>query len=205
MTSEPRRRKEYKRNREMRLRFLYTNGERTVDLFWLVHKGSDIYCGPRIGPAKWSYHGSGKFHFDTGEERHGQWRVPLHDLEGSVQLLSFGFVNSPDSWLFDDQYSRVIYEDKIYQSEYKGEKGDTLLMIDGRTLPEGATINASIGLLEPGNLPAEAEQSHNADDMVKPVQITIATGIVPWVYVVLLVPQKTHQNEANKQGMKNSE
>jgi hypothetical protein len=48
----------------MRVSVQFTNGQQTLDLYWLEHKGTDIYSGPIIPNVnmKFSYHESGEFH-----------------------------------------------------------------------------------------------------------------------------------------------
>ena len=126
----------------MRTRILYTNGKRTLDLFWVKHEGSDVYCGPSGIDWKRSYHRSGKVHLvRLGERMEEQWRTPLADLKGFHLLDGMGVLNNPR-----------IFEDPI--KEYSGKKGDAVLVVDSRSWPEDSTINIHIGLLEPDNFDA---------------------------------------------------
>src|SRR5688500_7204592 len=106
----------------MRTRVLYTNGVSVRELFWISHRGSDVYCGPTDESLKFSYHASGKVHTKSdGIETHGSRHVPLAELRGHFPLTSLGFFNT-DTW----------FEARGKHPEYRRGKAETLLMIDSR-------------------------------------------------------------------------
>lgn len=162
----------------MRARVLFTNGARTIDLFWLSHDGSDVYCGASRFDGKRTYHASGKIHSTVeGKKTDEAWHTPLRDIKGQFHLTTIAMNNSPDC--FDSIATRY---------EYTMKKSDAVLMIDSRSIPQGVTFNVSVGLLEPGNtdilglmvLPREVEGFS-----VSAQQVLLSTSVEPWVYVVL--------------------
>jgi hypothetical protein len=79
----------------MKTKILYTDGQRTVELFWVNHKGTDVYCGSPKSDLKRSYHASGKLHTkDGGPQLDANWVAPLKDLKGTFHLMTLGFTNS---------------------------------------------------------------------------------------------------------------
>ena len=170
----------------MRARVLFTNGVRTIDLFWLSHGGSDVYCGQPGFDGKRSYHASGKIHSTTkGERTDEAWHTPLRDLKGQFHLTTIGLTNSA-KW----------FEVVASKHEYSGKKSDAALIIDGRSIPEGITFNVSIGLLEPGNtnvlhsmiaLPQEVQD-------ISAKQVLLSTSVEPWVYVILYWLRSLNEN-----------
>src|SRR5262245_59904572 len=100
----------------MRLRVLYTNGQRTQDLFWLSHNGTDVYCGPTKLSLKRSYHESGKVHTQVaGDKNHDKWHEPLANLKGGWCMLSTAFKNSD------------ALEGRMNWPTYSGAIGDCLM------------------------------------------------------------------------------
>jgi hypothetical protein len=51
----------------MKAKILYTNGQRIVELFWVTHTGTDLYCGMSGSNIKRSYHASGKLHMKQND------------------------------------------------------------------------------------------------------------------------------------------
>ena|SRR5215831_12561581 len=162
----------------MQMRVLITNGVRTIDLFWLSHDGTDVYCGQPRFDGKRTYHASGKIHSTVeGEKVDEAWHTPLRDLKGQFHLTTIALSNSAQ-W----------FETVAPRYEYSKKKGDALLLIDSRTIPDGVSLNVSVGLLERGNtgvldlmlLSGEAE-----DSSLSAQQVLLATSVDPWVYVIL--------------------
>jgi len=163
----------------MRVRVLFTNGTRTIDLFWLKHDGSEVYCGQSGFAAKRSYHASGKVHSTSNAVRTDEgWHTPLRDFKKQFHLTTIALSNSA-RW-FDAVDSKY---------DYSGRMSDAVLVIDSRSIPEQVQINVSIGLLEPGRMdilhglllqPTEAIASFP----VSAKQLLLSTAVEPWVYVV---------------------
>ena len=159
----------------MKARVLYTNGQRIIELFWVTHTGTDVYCGTSGSISKRSYHASGKIHTkDNGKERYGTWVSPLKELKGQFHLSTVGITNRRH-WA-DTAFQRI---------EFKHRKVDSALYVDARSIPEKEFINVGVGLLEPNNLTA-LEQLIKAIGNVK--QVLLATDTVPWVYCLLVWP-----------------
>ena len=163
----------------MRTRILATNGQRTIDLFWLSHDGKDVYCGFTKSDSKISFHQSGKIHTTSnGERRNESWVAPLAQVKGQFNLgsLSFG-----------DTRKMLELADPRY--DYHGGKSDTVMVIDARSIPEGCQANLSYGLLEPGNLAALAPyiKTHHVPNVMSLSceQLLLATSVEPWVYLIL--------------------
>jgi len=70
--------------------------------------------------------------------------------------------------------------------EYRGKKSDAVLVIDSRSIPSGALVVVSIGVVEAGCLDALAPMTSAHDEIgVEAEQILVATSVEPWVYVIL--------------------
>jgi hypothetical protein len=159
----------------MRARILFTDGERTRDLLWLSHDGTDVYCGPCGLDWKRSYHQSGKAHLNRlGERSEEKWCTPLADLKGFYLLEGMGVLNSADALNVD------LFPD------YSGKRGDAVLVVDSRSFPENSTINVHIGLLEPNNLDALKDSYLYKSMNLR--QVLISAEVQPWVVVILSLP-----------------
>jgi hypothetical protein len=160
----------------MRARILLTDGTRTLDLFWVEHDGSDVYCGTTRVEDKSSYHASGKVHSDfAGQRRAHGWHSPLRDLRGSFYLSGLTiddidvFIGSmSESWAFT------------------GKKADAVLLVDSRALPRDAQVQISFGLVEAGNGDALARviSGSNGGSSVRSVTAVVAASVSPWVCAV---------------------
>ena len=163
----------------MRARVLVTDGRRTIDVFWLEHKGSDVYWGLPRFPTKRSYHGSGQIHTKQGGKAEGVvQRTPLANLKGQFHLTTVG-------WGDLSAFVRAAAP----KYEYSRRKSDVVLTVDARAVPPKAQASIAVGLVEPGNfavlkpllsikLPWEGEQ-------LLPQQLVLATSVKPWVYACL--------------------
>jgi hypothetical protein len=160
----------------MRVRILYTNGVKTNDAFWLTHDGKNLYLGNPGVDRKISYHESGQLHVRyKGQKANELNHVPLEKLIGKYNILTSLFPNS--EWQFEDFPPR---------RQYRGKKSDAVLVIDSRSIPAGALVLVSIGVVEAGRLDALAPMSIAHDEIgVEAKQILIATSVKPWVYVIL--------------------
>ena len=170
----------------MRARVLFTNGDKTIDLFWLSHDGVDVYCGQTGFDGKRSYHESGKIHTTTkGARTNEAWHTPLRHLKDQFHLTTIGLTNSAE-W----------FEVVSTKYEYSGKKSDAVLMIDSRSIPEGVAFNVSIGLLEPGNtsvLNSMIALSPEVAD-ISANQVLLSTAVEPWVYAIVYWWRKLNDN-----------
>jgi len=163
----------------MRARILFTNGGKTIDLFWIKHDGSDVYC-PTGFDVKRSYHASGKIHSTAqGTRTDEAWHTPLRDLKGQFHLTTIAKTNSAQ-W-FDEV-------DPKYH--YSGRSSDAVLVIDSRSVPEQVQLNVSIGLLEPGRMDILQAMLLPAKEVTEFLPLTanqllLSTAAEPWVYVIL--------------------
>jgi hypothetical protein len=159
----------------MKTKILYTNGEKTVELFWLTHNGTDVYCGSTGISQKKSYHASGKLHTKAdGKQENSTWLAPLKKVKGQFHLMTIGLNNSIE-WV-NKNYAKL---------KFSKHKVDNVLYIDARSIPNNETINVSIGLLEPFNF-CELSRIIRITKHVK--QTLLATGTSPWVYCILIWP-----------------
>jgi len=170
----------------MRMRVLFTDGTVTEDLLWLVHDGTDVYCGETKSSFKWTYHASGKVHTkEDGEELGGTWQVPLAVLQGYFPPGSFGF-RSSKAWFSTPSAKGDL--------RYRGGKSDATIVIDSRTIPDRQFVNVQLLLIEPGNLaslgPLLNPSSSGLMD-VKPHQLLLATAVQPWIAVLLYLTTPT--------------
>lgn len=152
------------------MRVLLTNGKRTVDLIWLEHNGTDIYYGYVGLDQKGSYHATGKRHSKSGSG--GFTKIdahhPLSNFKGQLQLCAFGIP------------TKII--EAASATEYKGGKGDSVLWLDARTLPE--LVNVSLGLVEVGGYNAMLPVHTNPSTDLRSVHLI--TNTVPWIYVMII-------------------
>jgi hypothetical protein len=161
----------------MRARILYTNGKRTIDLFWLYHSGSDVYWGSPGFAGKTSYHASGKVHSTHGGKRDLEYHhVPLAELKGQFNLSSLSIANT-EEW----------FEHADAKFEYSGKKSDAVLIIDSRAIKKETQFSVSIGLLEPYRMDVLNQNlcMIGAERSLIAQQVLLSTGVVPWVYVIL--------------------
>ncbi|HVS80221.1 MAG TPA: hypothetical protein VHE60_00635 [Pyrinomonadaceae bacterium] len=160
----------------MRVRILYTNGAKTNDAFWLNHDGKNVYLGNPGVDHKISYHESGQLHVKSkGQKQDELKHVPLAKVVGKYNLLTSLFPNS--EWQFDDFPPK---------KQYRGGKSDAVLVIDSRSIPTGALVVVSIGVVEAGRLDALIPMTIAHDEIgVEAKQILLATNVAPWVYVIL--------------------
>jgi hypothetical protein len=165
----------------MRVRILYTNGQKTVDLFWLSHDGKDVYCGSPGFEGHRSYHKSGEVHSKTSKSTQDEgWHAPLSQLKRQFHLTTIALGNSPE-WF------KGVAETHVY----KGGKSDSVLVIDSRSIPEGQPINVAVGLLEPGNFKVLGSILRSLKETgTEAKQLLLSTAVVPWVYIMLLWIEK---------------
>jgi hypothetical protein len=150
---------------------LLTNGEKFVEVFWLSHSGTDVYCGPSFTNSHRSYHCTGKVHsklsgYRCNEKNH----IPLNAFVGEFFLEGLGIANVPE-WFADHEHSL----------DFRGGKTDTLLVIDLRTVPSDVTVNLRIGLLQASRTDLLLPEIASFD--VK--QILFMTSTTPWIYTVV--------------------
>ena len=158
----------------MKAKILYTDGERTVELFWVKHKGTDVYCGSPKNDFKLSYHASGKLHTKAGESQlDANWVGPLNDLKGTFHLMTLAFRNSKT-------YVQTIRP----EFEFSGRKLDAVLSIDARSIPENMFVNVMVGLVEAGNSAAVGLLTMLPN--VK--QLLLEMQVSPWVSVAVVCP-----------------
>lgn len=155
----------------MRVRILFTNGTKTIDLFWLEHNGVDVYCGATRFDGKRSYHASGKVHsYAHKKKKHETWHYPLSELTGQFHLNTIALQNS-----------QGFFKTVSNTYKYSGRKSDAILTIDSRTLPKDEQINVIIGLLEPQRFDITASMVN----ATKSEQVLLLTATKPWVYAIL--------------------
>lgn len=158
----------------MRLRILYTNGVKTIDLFWLIHDGADVYCGAPEFSEKRSYHASGKVHSDNNDNRnHEGWHMPIKDFKKQFHLrtIALNTVN-----FFDGEF--------LPKFNFTGKKSDCIVTIDIRSFDPGEPANILIGLLEPNRF--DFINNLNSSEKIK--QIFLCTDCNPWIYVITCIP-----------------
>lgn len=163
----------------MRTRVLITNGIRTVDLYWIEHKGADVYCGMTRVAGKRSYHESGQIH-DTfsGTRQNVVQHVPLKEIKGQFHLVS---VNIGDAAKYVQTAKDAF--------EYFGRASDAVLLVDSRSIPANTQTNIAIGLVEPGNGGALAWLFSLSGDLgglsFSTTQGIIVSSVQPWVYAIV--------------------
>lgn len=149
----------------MRLRFLLTNGKRTIDVIWVEHTGTDIYYGYVGAENKYSYHASGQRHtkFVDGTMIKAEPHHRLDAFRDQLQLCAFGLSTA----VLDTPHRQV----------FTGRKGDSIVYLDARTLPTFMSI--SLGLVEVNNLAAMLPVAPWHD--VRLMHIVPSTA--PWIYI----------------------
>lgn len=172
----------------MRTRVLITNGLRTVDLYWVEHRGSDVYCGMTRGQGKRSYHESGQIHDTFSGSRANEVRhVPLRDLKGQFHLVS---VNIGDAAKYVESAKDAF--------EYSGRPSDAVLLIDARSIPANTQTNIAVGLVEPRNGAALAWLFSLSGDLgglfFSTTQGMIISSVQPWVYAIVSWSQEKKES-----------
>jgi hypothetical protein len=163
----------------MRTRILITNGEMTLDLFWVEHTGSDVYCGMTDVPVKKSYHGSGQVHHTdaAGVRMEPSFVTPLKELNGWACLMSMSI---PTIAEFSNRLA----------PHYTGGRADAVLIADVRTLRHAHSINITVGVVEP--YAVQTLRNVMSETVVdaswtigRAQQLLLATGEDPWVWVTV--------------------
>ncbi len=156
----------------MKLRVLFTNGSKTVDLLWLRHTGTDVYYGFVGHNRKFSYHASGARHESGGDDERLIYdkHQPLSGFSGEIVLTTFGF-------------NRNVV-DLEFLTAYQGKKSDAVIYLGSRTLPKMVSI--AFGLTECGMFPSLPEQY--APDGVE--KVIVITNTTPWIFVMVIDASK---------------
>jgi len=160
----------------MRARVLITNGARTIDVFWLEHKGSDVYWGTPGFADKRSYHSSGQIHTKRrGRAEDLTHHTPLASLRGQFNLTSMNLGNA----------GRFV-QAAARRFEYSRRRSDVVLTVDTRTVPAAAQTCIMVGLLEPRNSRALMSPLSLTmplpNEQLLPQQLIVSTAVEPWVY-----------------------
>jgi len=161
----------------MKLRVHFTNGEKTIVLFWLEHRDTDVYCGyNKI--EKISYHELGQLHRKEKEKIvFKENTVPLKEVQGECMLGGVGIINNPG-----------YFEHEVFFKKSGGKKLDSLFTIDSRSFPPNSQLFVSIGLLEPNRFDILDSRVMGPEKVRKQVkQVLISTELEPWVWVTLRI------------------
>lgn len=169
----------------MRTRILVTDGQNTIDVYWIEHTGSDIYFGFTKADGKRTYHASGKQHSTYGgTKQHEGTGVPLKEFKGLLPLSNM-------------RVGVLTEQIKVRgtKQKYSGKESDNVLLLDARAMPRDSECHVEIGLLEPAslsklNIRLMRHKVGNLGEMI-PQQVLIATSEIPWVYVIglWLIPE----------------
>ena len=162
----------------MKLKILFTNGIKIVDLYWLLFKNKDLYYGysPQISSlgGKYSYHKSGQMHYkdQDGEMIWENQSIPIDHFKGFQLLSGFGF---------DNNELRFMNADDL-----KINKNDSNMIIDSRTLPKNKMIYLMIGILKPANY-AELYEHPITSPIIfnSSSRLMFCTDVSPWIWVLL--------------------
>jgi hypothetical protein len=161
----------------MKLRVHFTNGKKTLVLFWLEHRNSNVYCGYNE-IEKISYHESGQLHRKEKEKIvFRENTVPLKEFRGDCMLGGVGIINNPG-----------YFEHEVFFKKSSDGKLDSVLTIDSRSFPQNAQLFVSIGLEEPNRFDILDSRVMGPEKVRKQVkQILISTALEPWVWLTLRV------------------
>ena len=158
------------RGNSKRIRVVATNGQKTVDLFFVRRRNDDLYYGETRDAQKYSYHASGKRHMTgkRGVKRQEYLHTPLSMIEGYFHLTTAGYkIHS-------------ILDNAPADRFYTGRRSDIMVYLDTRSIPRGAIVNLSIGILEAGRLD---KLPLIEDSTMRDQQVSLFTGMKPWVCV----------------------
>ncbi len=151
-----------------RIRIVATNGQKTSDLFFIRRQNDDLYYGSTRDAQKYSYHASGKQHMTGkhGVKRQEHMHTPLSMIAGYRQLMTVGLnIHS-------------ILDNTPIDKCYTGKKSDAVVYLDTRSIPRGAIVNLSVGILEAGRL----DKLPLIDDpTMMDKQVVLFTEMKPWV------------------------
>lgn len=182
----------------MRTRILVTNGQKTIQVYWVEHTGSDIYFGLGGMVGKRTYHGSGVQHTSYGGTREKGYKgVPLKEVKG-VRVLS----NVSLGRLTETDFARRKSQN------YSGKKSDSVIILDTRACPSGAEGHLEIGILEDNklrDLEMRAKDHEWPHGHMVTQQIAVAAAESPWVYAIAswLFPKQANPtvgSDARKSG-----
>jgi hypothetical protein len=178
----------------MHARVLFTNGIDTHTLYWLSHTGTDVYHSPHPN-GKYSYHQSGESHYKRhrdGVKLNTETHAPVSQLKGAQIIGGLGFINGPGNFT-GPHASGMKYKPQ------GSTRSDAILTIDSRTLPPDATVQLTIGLLEPGNILALSPslQPHRVGGswVFNTKQLLLNTSVEPWVWVKVDITTQEEINE----------
>jgi hypothetical protein len=157
--------------KEMRLRVLLADGEKTTDLIWFKVRGQDIYGGYVGASSKYSYHASGQLHqtdSKTGEVKNLRKHLPVANFRGRFEICQFSFGSKmPKSGRLGREFGK--------------EKTDAILYLDSRTLPEHVSL--AVGLLEPGKM--EELNPLISHEVMNISHVFLVTKTTPWIYLLV--------------------
>ena len=158
-----------------RIRIVATNGEKTLDIFFIRRQNNDLYYGSTRDVQKYSYHASGKQHMTgkRGVKRQEHMHIPLSMTAGYCHLMTVGLnIHS-------------ILDDAPIDKCYTGKKSDAVVYLDVRPIPRGAIVNLSVGILEAGRL----DKLPLVEDLtMMDKQVVLFTEMKPWVCVRVAWP-----------------
>lgn len=151
------------------IRVVASDGQKSVDLFFVRRQNDDLYYGATRDYEKFSYHASGKQHLTgkTGAKRQKSKHVPLSKIEGYYHLITVGY------------NIHALLDDWTDQYVYSGKRSDALVYLDARSIPKGF-VKVSVGLLEAGKFDRVPLIDEPA---MLDHQVTLFTGMKPWLCV----------------------
>jgi hypothetical protein len=151
------------------VRALLTDGKRVVEVFWLAHKGGDVYYGLSFARSVHSsYHGqTGQRHDKIGDQYYpiGQ-SVPLAELQGRLVLATFAF-------------SASLPTKSVLPEVQRLSKSEAVVFLDLRSIPKDSGVNVHVSLINPGH------QDLLWTSLPGTRQIILLTSVVPWVEFVV--------------------
>jgi hypothetical protein len=178
----------------MRVDILLTDGRKTVKIYWIQHKGIDVYSGVQGSIRKHSYHQSGKVHSKVnGVEESGFQSAPIKQLKGFFQITELAFPNLPE-----------LLTERTPFRFYSGIEPSTAITIDSRTFPSNMPINVGVYLIEPGNSEALGKLIYNVDfrtSLYQTQQVMLATSVELWVCVTV-TQSIPHSIDSDADGMR---
>jgi hypothetical protein len=159
-----------------------TNGRVSRELFWLSHRGADVYWGVGAGRlhAKYSYHGSGRRHMRTsyGEILREHGPIP-NAIKGYEPIVVIGSLYDPSGYTSEQA------------AVFSGSKLDAVFMVDSRTLPNHGQRQVHIGMIEVGRFDVLTNLLRNGTlreirNRFRILQSLLVTNCQPWILMWLL-------------------
>ena len=157
-----------------KVNLVYTNGEKSFQVYWIKQCKEDIYHGFAMKDGQnfhWSHHRDGSVRVKAGSNYQPMYKgVKITDID---KMYSLGCVNVGD----------INYWAEKYYKPYKGNKLSNVIWVDTRLFPNDIQIQIELLLVRPEYISIlNSEQFRKVSDKDYRL-IQIVQDINPWLIV----------------------